>query len=239
MRVTERESRPGLALGLTLGLLVGSNLVANLVVPSGWYVAWNLAVAAALVVIARGIGGVGLAGMGLGRAGIAPGLRWGGAIGGVIAGVILIAAVLPGTRDLFADDIGEVSGGGLLLRVLVVIPLGTVVMEEIAFRGCLPALLDMRPGSSPRRTMVISALLFGLWHIVPSLHLGERNATMGDVLGNPLGQWAPVAAAVVATSVAGAALLWVRRRADSVVAPMLVHYSLNAAATTAAWIVAR
>jgi len=37
------------------------------------------------------------------------------------------------------------------LRILVIIPLGTVVMEEVAFRGVLPALLGRRPGWTPAR----------------------------------------------------------------------------------------
>ena len=41
------------------------------------------------------------------------------------------------------------------------------------------------------------------------------------------------------TLVAGAAWLWLRRRSDSVIAPMLVHWSLNAVGTVAAWLATR
>jgi membrane protease YdiL (CAAX protease family) len=120
--------------------------------------------------------------------------------------------------------------------LMVVIPFGTVVMEELAFRGCLPALLDALPGWTTRRSDLVGAALFGLWHVLPSRELGDRNETMGSTFG---GQWGPVAVAVLATAAAGFALLWIRRRSDSVVAPMVVHYALNAASTTAAWWVLR
>jgi membrane protease YdiL (CAAX protease family) len=229
-----RAPRPALALTLTLVVLAASNVVANLLLPSGGYVPWNLAVAATLVGIARRIGGRDAADLGLARHQLGSGLRWGAAIGGAIAAVILLAALIPVTRSWFEDDAGRTGIGGLALAVLVTIPLGTVVMEEVAFRGCLPALLDLRPGWATRRSDLAGAALFGLWHVLPSLELGDRNETMGSRLG---GQWGPVAVAVLATSVAGFALAWLRRRSDSVVAPMLAHYALNAAATIAAWLV--
>ena len=63
------------------------------------------------------------------------------------------------------------GGGGLgrvaLWRVLVVIPLGTVLPEELAFRGLLLALLGRRYGVVAG--ILLSSGLFGLWHVVPSL----------------------------------------------------------------------
>ncbi len=231
--------RSDAALALTLVVLAGSNVMTNVVLPSQWYVPWNLSVALVLIAIARSVGGRSAAALGLRRSSLVDGLRWGGAIGGAIACVLVAASIVPATSGWFADDVGRIGGGELALRLLVTIPLGTVLMEEVAFRGCLPALLDARSGAAPWRTVALSSALFGLWHVLPSRQLGERNETMGSVVGDGIGRWAPVAVAVVATTIAGAGLWWLRRRADSVAAPMLVHYSLNAAATAAAWIAAR
>ena len=239
MSEADPAANNSLALGLTVALLVLSNVMANLVLDGTWHVLWNLGVALALLAIAMGIGGLGTGDLGLAPNQLRSGLRWGGAIGGTVMAVVMIAALLPGSRDWFVDDLGRGSVGHLLVKVLVTIPLGTVVMEEIAFRACLPGLLDARPGSTARRTLLLSAAAFGMWHILPSRHLGERNKTMGSIFGDTLGRWAPVAAAVVATSVAGAAWLWLRRRSDSVIAPMLVHWSLNAVGTVAAWLATR
>lgn len=231
--MSEAEPRPhGLALGLTLALLLLSNVVANEWLPKGWYVPWNLAVAVALVAATR-LGGRSWRDLRLDRDDLGAGLRLGGLVGGAIAAAILLASVIPLTSGWFEDDIGNASGGELAMRVLVTIPLGTVVMEEIAFRGCLPALFAARGGWTARRAGIAASALFGLWHILPSRGLGDRNATMGSTFGDTLGQWAPIAAAVVATAVAGLALEWLAHRSRSVAAPMLVHYALNAAATLA------
>ena len=227
------------ALALTLALLIASNVIANLAIPSIWYVPWNAAVAVALIAVALRVGDLDLAHLGLGSDDAAAGLRLGGAVGGGILALILLAAVLPVTRTLFVDDVGRIDGAELIVKLLVTLPLGTVLMEEIAFRGCLPALLDSLPGWTTRRSTLTSAGLFGLWHVLPSLDLGSRNETLGSVSDGILGRWVPVAAAVVATAVAGWALMWLRRRSSSVAAPVLVHYSLNAAGIVAAWIATR
>ena len=49
----------------------------------------------------------------------------------------------------------------------------------------------------------------------------------------------PVVAAVLATTAAGVALVRLRRRSDSVIAPLLVHFALNAAGTAATWVALR
>lgn len=237
MSEAEPHQRAGLALGLTLGTLIASNVVANVLLPSGWYVPWNLGVGATLLWISLRIGELTWSDVGLGPDRTRRGVRWGAALGGLVIGAIAITTALPATRGWFDDDVAAGGQADVLRRVLVVIPFGTVIMEELAFRGCLPALLDLRPTASPSRTAVISAVLFGLWHVLPSRGLADRNATMDSTFGDTLGQWAPIAAAVVATTVAGFALLWVRRRSDSVIAPMLVHFALNAASTLAAWVV--
>ena len=234
----DRNARTQLALALTIALLVASNVIANVVLPSGWYVPWNLGVAVALVGLATGVGRLSLAEIGLGTAEARSGLRLGGGVGGAIAATILLAAALPATRSWFEDDIGNSGTAGLLLRVFVIIPFGTVALEEIAFRGCLPALFGTRAGWSTIRSACASAVLFGLWHVLPSRGLGGRNAAMGSVFSGALSRWAPIAAAVVATGVAGLGFMWMRVRSDSVIAPMVVHYSLNASATLAAWLVA-
>lgn len=237
MSEAERPASQRLALALTLGTLVVSNVVANVVLSSGWYIPWNLAIGGVLIAIATGVGGLEPPELGLGAASLGSGLRWGGAVGAIVVLVIAVATAIPATRGWFDDDVAAGGIADVLLRVLIIIPFGTVVMEEVAFRGCLPALLDVQPGSSPRRTALVSAALFGVWHVLPSRGLADRNATMGSTFGDTLGQWAPIAAAVVATTVAGFALLMIRRKSESVIAPMIVHFALNATATLAAWMV--
>ena len=59
----------------------------------------------------------------------------------VVSMALAVAASVPALRGLFDDDRVDVDAGSMLWRALVVIPLATVVMEELAFRGVLLGLL--------------------------------------------------------------------------------------------------
>jgi uncharacterized protein len=101
------------------------------------------------------------------------------------------------------------GGGGFgrvaLWRVLVVIPLGTVLPEELAFRGLLLTLLGRRYGVLAG--ILLSSGLFGLWHVVPSLGGGTTNSTIASVVGaDAAGMVARVVVTVGFTSLAGALL---------------------------------
>jgi CAAX protease family protein len=56
------------------------------------------------------------------------------------------------------------SGWALAYHACVRIPLGTVVLEEVAFRSVLPALAARRYGISGG--VLIASALFGLWHVL-------------------------------------------------------------------------
>ena len=122
------------------------------------------------------------------------------------------------------------GGGGLgrvaLWRVLVVIPLGTVLPEELAFRGLLLTLLGRRYGVLAG--VLLSSGLFGLWHVVPSLGGGTTNATIASVVGaDAAGMVVRVVVTVGFTSLAGVLLCWLRLRSGSLLAPILAHWTVN------------
>src|SRR5690348_5558066 len=105
-----------------------------------WYVPLNAGATAALLIAASasglGAGDVGL-GPGSGRVGRA-GACW---VAGAAAGWLLIAA-MPATRPVLGDKrtVG-LRGRAVAYHVAVRIPVGTVLWEEIAFRGVLQAAL--------------------------------------------------------------------------------------------------
>jgi membrane protease YdiL (CAAX protease family) len=107
-------------------------------------------------------------------------------------------------------------------RVLIRIPLGTVLTEETIFRGVLPALFERSP--MPLSPGVASALLFGLWHILPSLELSRSNAAVGRIVGSRRNA---VAAAVATTTVAGLFLDRLREHTGHLAAPVMVHLAAN------------
>jgi membrane protease YdiL (CAAX protease family) len=68
------------------------------------------------------------------------------------------AALLPATGDLFADRRHDtLDGNGIAFKALVAVPVGTVLLEEVAFRGVLLALLA-RTGTTARAVVLFTAL---------------------------------------------------------------------------------
>jgi membrane protease YdiL (CAAX protease family) len=223
-----------------IGTLVVSNVMANAVIPSWAYVPWNCGVAGLLLVLAIRVGGRTTDQLGLAARKVPNGLRWGGALSAGLLGLYLIGMALPFTDGLFEDARGDISFGALMWQVLIVVPLGTVLMEEIAFRGVLPAMFRdrfSRHANGPLRADLASALLFGLWHVLPSWNTNEVNPVFRDLLPGPLGKAAAITASVIGTGATGMAWSWLRNRSDSLAAPMSVHWSLNSLGFILSWIV--
>lgn len=149
---------------------------------------------------------------------------------GLTAAVLTIALLIPATAQFFHDsryaDAKEVA-----LAVLILIPLTTVIPEELAFRGVLDGALAEHLGE--RGSYLVGALAFGAWHVLTTGALGG-NAGLAAVLGTGLlGQLVGILAVVLATSLAGIGFIWLRRRTGSVLAPMGMHWALNGLAAIA------
>lgn len=166
--------------------------------------------------------------LGLGWDRLWSGFRWGlGAI--VVVAVAYLAGVLcPLTRSAFLDVRYHLTASGALLSAFVVIPVGTVFVEELAFRSVLWGMLAQQLATW--RVLVTSSVLFGLWHILPSLHLGSTNQGVGDAVRG-MGGWATVlvvVATVVITAAGGVTAGVLRHRSGSVLASAGMHWATNA-----------
>jgi len=210
-------------------LAVYNNATNLLGLPDAAYVPVNLATAGLLVAAARR-NGYGWDTLGLSRAGVAPGLRWGGAGAGVVALGLGAALAWPPAAPLLADErVAGLSLGGLLFRVGVRIPFGTVLFEELAFRGVMLGAWA-RERSVPA-AVAGTSVLFGLWHIGPTIVLLAEN----DVALTAAGRAAAVGGGVALTTAAGALFALLRLRTGGIVAPALVHLATNALGTLAAY----
>jgi membrane protease YdiL (CAAX protease family) len=217
--------------------LVAWNAAINRVVPSPAYVPANLA-AAGLSVLAARRWRVAAADMGLGGDRLAQGLRVGLAAAAPVAAAVALGATVPATRRWFLDERGSTGGVGYALyHTLIRIPIGTAVAEEALFRGSVLGLLLQR--HSRMRAAAISSVLFGLWHVLPTLDTLTLNAAGAAVRGDPARTGAAVAASVAVTAAAGLGFSWLRFRGDSLAAPVVVHAALNSSAFAAARLVAR
>lgn len=191
---------------------------------------------AGLVAVAR-IAGLSWRDLGLGPGTWSPGLRWAGVIIAVVAAVIAAGAALPLTRAAFRDTRYRLGWGNALLTALVLVPVGTVLVEEVAFRGVLWGLLRRARGTGT--ATVVSSILFGLWHVLPSLGLDKNVEVIGGTVGEgAAAQAATVLATVSFTALAGVVFCELRRRSGSILAPAGLHWATNALgvlASAAVW----
>lgn len=223
-------------LAVVIAVLALSNVMSNRILPTWAYVPWNVSVAVLLLVLARA-GGAGLEAVGLGvrhwHRPVAVGL----ALAGLTALLFALAMVLPATREAFIDRrVQEWGVGGMLYNTLVRIPLGTVLLEEVAFRGVLPALMGASPAVRWRWGPVLGAsTLFGLWHILPSLGMNTGNAAVADALGGS--QLVTTALAVVSMIAAGIAMCALVRLGKGIKTTILLHWATNSLGFLVAWLI--
>jgi membrane protease YdiL (CAAX protease family) len=233
-----RALSPRLAAAVTVALLVVVNVV-DVRVPHA-ALAVGPVTAVVLLALARRAG-LSWAELGLGPGTWRRGLGWAAAIIAVLAVVLAAGAALPLTRGAFRDSRYELGWGDALLTAFVLIPVGTVLLEEIAFRGVLWGLFRRLRGTV--FATAASSALFGLWHVLPSLGLASDNAAVGSVAGTGRsGQLAAVIGTVLFTAASGVVFCELRRRSGSVLAPAGLHWATNGLsvlASAAVWAWAR
>ncbi|MCG5433213.1 CPBP family intramembrane metalloprotease [Mycobacterium sp. MYCO198283] len=236
--VAERATPPRpqlhLDIAVVVAVLTATNLIAHFTTPWAGVAAVPLAAVGLLLLVrSRGLG---WSELGLGRHQWRSGARYAAAAVAAVGSVVAVGALLPWTRPMFLND-NYATVSGALIASMLVIPLQTVIPEEIAFRGVLHGALDRAWGF--RGVAAVGSLLFGLWHIATSLGLTASNVGLTRLLGGGIaGVAAGVVLAVLATGAAGFVFSWLRRRSGSLLAPIALHWSLNgmgALAAAAVW----
>jgi uncharacterized protein len=223
----------GAALAVTVLLIVVANVTRSVAVPGRFHFWFNIGIGAAAALVAVGAS-MSAEELGLSRSTVGSGLRWGLGVFAVIAGGLLLVALIPATRSLLEDDRTAISAGQMAWRALVVIPIGTVLVEELLFRGVLLGLLQRI--ASAGRALLIAAVVFGLWHLLPVWRGGGAGDLGADGAG---GRWGAVLATFAATTAAGIGFGWLRQRSGSLIAPVAAHLATNSVTLAAAWAVAR
>ena len=192
------------------------------------YVPLNLAATAVILLAARSHG-LGASDLGAEPAAIASGVRWGGAVAAVAAAGLGLAVAIPALHPLLDDArVAEIGLPLLAYRTLVRIPFGTVILEEVAFRGVVLGAWLRWMGT--RRAVIGSSIVFGLWHVRPAIELLGEN----DLAETMFLRIGAVAGLVALTALAGAFFSLLRLRSRSRAAPLLAHAAVNSVATLAA-----
>ena len=168
--------------------------------------------------------------LGIGHTTWVTGLLWSLGIIVVVGGVIGIAGGVPRLHHLFADErITEVSGAETARKALLDIPLGTVLIEEFAFRGVLLALGTIVWGTTG--AVIWTSVLFGLWHISPALEMHDSHeATQGN-------SWVTVVGTVIFTGLSGAGFAILRLFTGSLFPPAALHWAANGTGVVVGWFV--
>ena len=211
------------ATAFVLVVLVLVNVAEYLVRGGLWF---GPLVAGVLLVFARWTG-LSWFQLGLGRDRLRSGSRWAIAAIAVIAVAYLAGVLLPLTRAAFLDARYHLAMPGALMSAFVVIPVGTILVEEIAFRSVLWGMLARH--TTTRRVLLTSSVLFGLWHVLPSLHLASANQGVGDAVRGAGGSATVlvVVATVAFTALGGVVAGELRRRSGSVLASVGMHWATN------------
>jgi uncharacterized protein len=207
------------------------SVFANLVMGDTAYVTRNVVLTLALLVLARRLG-LRPGAMGLRSATARRGLITGLGSVVLVAVVLLVALALadrvPLVSGLLGDQRADLTTGALTYAVLVRIPIGTVLFEEVLFRGLGLALLSEE--FRPVPAVLLTSAVFGLWHIAPTivaLRLNDIDPTSTAGMGALVGS-------VLVTFLAGVVFAWLRLRTGSLLAPCLAHWATNALGLLAA-----
>lgn len=164
--------------------------------------------------------------LGLDPARVPDGARHGAAAVAACAAAYGLALLLPTGRDgdlsLPDQELAE-----LLEAVLVHVPVGTVLAEELVFRGALHAEAERVLRGVPAR--VWTASVFALWHLHPGLVEARRSARPA----------AHLAGTLAVTALGDVVMGWLRRRSGSLLGPAGLHLGTNDLGLVAAHLRAR
>lgn len=229
--------RPGVSAGV-VAVLVGANVLNNRLAPRLAPLTSAVATGALLLLARRS----GISWSELGFHERSRGLRIGGVLASAVAGVYAVGVTVPVTRRFFRDERAlSLSHARALEEALVQVPVGTVLLEEVGFRGVVHALVARSHGHGT--ATAASSILFGLWHVLPAVDMMAANPALSRLAsgeaptrdsgapGTPAGApgWQVtrvVAGSVVATGLAGVLFTELRRR-GGLMAPAMFHVATN------------
>ncbi|WP_063765262.1 CPBP family intramembrane glutamic endopeptidase, partial [Nonomuraea candida] len=209
----------------SIAVLTAANLLNNKIAPRLGPLTSTVATAA-LVAMAR------RSGVSWQELGFEHGRR-GAIAGGVLAATVAagyaVGIASPRTRPLFRDERAlSLSRARVFEEALLQVPFGTVLLEEVGFRGALYAMVRQRRGTVA--ATAVSSTLFGLWHILPAIDMARANPALGALTAGEspahLDTARVVAGSVVSTAAAGVLFCELRRR-RGLLTPAMLHLATN------------
>ena len=170
-----------LDLAIVVSLLVATNVVAHFT--TVWASIATVPISAVVLVVLMRRRGMRWSELGLSPRHWKRGTLYSLAAVALVLTVVAIGIALPFTRQFFLSE-RYATISGALVASMIIIPLQTVIPEELAFRGVLHGTLERVWGA--RGVFAGGSLLFGLWHVASSLGLTSGNAGLTAVFGSGL-----------------------------------------------------
>lgn len=213
-------------IALVILILLYGTVLARLI-PRQYHLFLNIGISVVAIIVGLAFG-MNWANMGLDLSHILPGF-FVAVVASIIitAGTVIIAAI-PFLRHYFlGENLAQASGKLMAFEAAIRIPLGTALVEEILFRGILLGLLLLH--HSTIVALIIAAVIFGLWHIFPTINQIEDNDSVAKALQDKKQRkYGSIIGVVAVTTIAGLLFGWLRIIAGGILAPWLVHWSINA-----------
>lgn len=213
---------------LGAAMLLAHNLLVHRALRPPADAALNLTSAVALTALARRTGCT-PADLGLDRADLSRGLKFGSIAAAGCSAAIVLAAAHPSTQRFFLDErLTDMSRRQTLYHASLRIPVATALAEEIMFRSALHALFAR--DHALQSTLAWTSFMFGLWHILPTLDTFQGNPASSIVNRPERARLLAALGIAGATTGAGLFFSYLRLRSRSVAAPVLAHAAINIAA---------
>lgn len=217
-------------------LLYGTVLVK--VVPKKHHIWLSVSVAMTAIILGL-LSGLSFSEMGLGANGLLKSVEVAGLFVLALTGVLYIVSRIAPLRKFFLGGyFARVPRKKLFYEAGFRVPLGTALLEEVLFRGVLLGMLYVHYGTF--QAIVCSSLVFGLWHIFPTVADIEQNEAAAQMVsGSRTRRWGSVALVVFSTTLAGIFFSVVRLWAGSLLAPWLIHWTINSSSIVTAAILGK
>ncbi|MBN1289920.1 MAG: CPBP family intramembrane metalloprotease [Actinobacteria bacterium] len=209
-------------------IVLGYGVLLDRLLPGFSHIPANI-IASALAVFLALRAGISMDNMGMEWSKLGQGLKAGLLAIIPILALMALGIAVPWSRKYFFDPaVVGINWERTFLHMFFRIPFGTVAAEEVIFRGALLGLFMKR--HRPWVAILSTSLVFGLWHISPTLNSIIRNPAFSDLASGGWVTFGIVFGVVAATTVAGILLSWLRLKAESILAPWIAHTCLNSGA---------
>ena len=194
----------------------------------------------AAMLLYAGVRHGGLASAGLRREGLGKSLLGGAALGALLSIPPLLFFHRPILLDtpLEYGPISRMTRRQLLRNVLVDVPIGIAVLEELAFRGLLYA--SLRRYLPAKWAIIGSSIGFAGWHFtVTATSAAESNISAAARLPGflrPFIQPIAIIGGMLTTGVAGLLFSLLRERTGNLAGPIVAHWIVDGVMIAALWL---